>query len=94
VLHRALAQAVRWEWIWLNPASSASPPRLEPAEVRPPTPQHVAALLESVRSSAPDLYVDLRLAVCTGARRISCWRCAGRRREIIRRALRRYLDVA
>jgi integrase len=23
VLHRALAQAVRWDWIWLNPASNA-----------------------------------------------------------------------
>jgi len=29
VLHRALAQAVRWEWIWLNPATDASPPRSE-----------------------------------------------------------------
>jgi integrase len=38
VLHRALAQAVRWEWIWLNPASQASPPRVAPAEIRPPTP--------------------------------------------------------
>jgi integrase len=47
----------------------ASTPRLEPAELRPPTPQQVAALLESVRSSAPDLYMYLRLAVCTGARR-------------------------
>jgi hypothetical protein len=28
VLHRALAQAVRWEWTWLNPASNASPPRV------------------------------------------------------------------
>ena len=27
VLHRALAQAVRWEWTWVNPATDASPPR-------------------------------------------------------------------
>jgi integrase len=27
VLHRALTQAVRWEWIWLNPAALASPLR-------------------------------------------------------------------
>jgi hypothetical protein len=33
VLHRALTQAMRWEWVWLNPASSASPPRISPAEV-------------------------------------------------------------
>src|SRR6266542_36692 len=28
VLHRALAQAVRWEWIWSNPATNAMPPRV------------------------------------------------------------------
>ena len=33
VLHRALAQAVRWDWIWLNPASNATPPRVAPAEI-------------------------------------------------------------
>ena len=27
VLHRALAQAVRWDWIWINPATTATPPR-------------------------------------------------------------------
>ena len=31
VLHRALAQALRWGWLWVNPASSASPPSCEPA---------------------------------------------------------------
>ena len=36
VLHRALAQAMRWEWIWSNPAASASPPRTDPVEMRPP----------------------------------------------------------
>lgn len=25
VLHRAFAQAVRWEWVWFNPVSNASP---------------------------------------------------------------------
>jgi hypothetical protein len=37
VLHRALAQAVRWVWIWLNPASHASRDRVNAAD-RPPTP--------------------------------------------------------
>src|SRR6266545_3307226 len=69
VLHRALAQAVRWEWIWLNPASTANPPRVPPAEVRPPSPDQVAALLDTVRSRTPSLYTYLRLAVSTGARR-------------------------
>ncbi|MGH9011243.1 MAG: tyrosine-type recombinase/integrase [Acidimicrobiia bacterium] len=69
VLHRALAQAVRWEWIWVNPVSSASPPRVPPAEVHPPDPAQVADLLASVRERSPALFVFLRLAVCTGARR-------------------------
>jgi integrase len=69
VLHRALAQAVRWEWIWMNPASSASPPRVPPAEVHPPDPAQVAELLAFVRERSPALFVFLRLAVSTGARR-------------------------
>lgn len=35
VLHRALEQAKRWEWIWSNPAASATPPKNEPVEMRP-----------------------------------------------------------
>ena len=69
VLHRALAQAVRWDWIWVNPASVASPPRVPPPEVCPPSPEQVAVLLESVRERTPALYVYLQLAVSTGARR-------------------------
>lgn len=69
VLHRALAQAVRWEWIWINPASSASPPRVPPPEVHPPDPAQVAELLGFVEERSPALFVFLRLAVSTGARR-------------------------
>jgi integrase len=69
VLHRALAQAVRWEWIWINPAGHATPPRVEPAEIRPPSPEQVTTLLASVRAADPALFTYLRLAVCTGARR-------------------------
>ncbi|MHB8465169.1 MAG: tyrosine-type recombinase/integrase, partial [Acidimicrobiales bacterium] len=69
VLHRALAQAVRWEWVWLNPASTASPPRIVPVEIRPPTPAQVAALLAAVRQHSPEQFAFLLLAVCSGARR-------------------------
>lgn len=69
VLHRALAQAVRWEWLWTNPANPASPPRADPAEIRPPTPAQVSVLLGSVRDRDPALFTYLRLAVSTGARR-------------------------
>jgi hypothetical protein len=30
VLHRAFAQAVRWDWVLVNPASAATPPRVPP----------------------------------------------------------------
>jgi integrase len=69
VLHRALAQAVRWDWIWLNPASGATPPRVPPPDVRPPTPGQVAVLLEWAKREDPPLFCYLRLAVSTGARR-------------------------
>jgi integrase len=69
VLHRALAQAVRWDWIWLNAASNATPPRVAPANIRPPSPQQVAVLLEWARQEDPPLFCFLRLAVSTGARR-------------------------
>ncbi len=69
VLHRALAQAVRWEWIWLNPAANASPPRVPPAEIRPPSPDQVARLLDAVRQKDPALFCFLRLAASTGGRR-------------------------
>ena len=38
VLHRALTQAVRWEWIWFNPAANSIHLGVTPAEIRPPTP--------------------------------------------------------
>src|SRR5918994_5925774 len=69
VFHRALAQAVRWDWIWLNPASGATPPRVAPPEVHPPTPGQVVVLLEWSRREDPPLFCYLRLAVSTGARR-------------------------
>lgn len=69
VLHRALAQAMRWEWIWVNPAASASPPRLEPKEMRPPSPVEVARLLAHVLVIDPLFHLFLVLAAMTGARR-------------------------
>jgi integrase len=69
VFHRALAQAVRWDWGWLNPASNATPPRVPPSEIRPPSPGEVVALLEWTKREAPPLHCYLRLAALTGARR-------------------------
>jgi integrase len=69
VLHRALTQAVRWEWVWLNPARTASPPRVPPAEVQPPSPDQVHRLLAHVEDRDPDFATYLWLAASTGARR-------------------------
>jgi len=68
VLHRALVQALRWDWIWINPAAAASPPRVRRAELRPPTPAEVNVLLRVV-VDRPLLWCLLRLAATTGARR-------------------------
>lgn len=69
VLHAALAQAQRWEWIWINPAAYASPPRAVPNEIRPPSPADVALLIAKATASDPSLGTYLRLAASTGARR-------------------------
>lgn len=69
VLHRALAQALRWDWVWINPATNAKPPKYRPAEIRPPSPEQVADLLRAVERRDPAFATFLRLAATTGARR-------------------------
>lgn len=69
VLHRALAQALRWEWIWHNPASTATPPPSQPLEMRPPNPSELALLLDHVADTNPLFHLFLVLAATTGARR-------------------------
>ncbi len=53
----------------VNPVSDASSPRAQPAEIRPPSPGQVAALLEWARCQKPALFCYLRLAASIGARR-------------------------
>jgi integrase len=69
VLHRAMAQALRWDWVWINPATNAKPPKYRPAEIRPPSPEQVAELLHAVERDDPAFATFLRLAATTGARR-------------------------
>jgi integrase len=69
VLHRALAQAHRWGWIWLNPASTASPPRVEPSEIVPPNQDELARLLAEAERVSSALHLFLLLAATTGQRR-------------------------
>ena len=69
IVRRALDQAARWGWIPANPAALASPPRLGPADIRPPTPEEVSRLLQVAYEADPDFAVLLWLAATTGARR-------------------------
>jgi integrase len=69
VVHAALAQAVRWKWLRVNPASAASPPRVERSEIEPPSPADVARLLKLLADYDPDLHAYVRLAATSGARR-------------------------
>jgi integrase len=69
ILRRALGQGVMWGWIGINPAIAASPPRVLTAEIKPPSPTQVAALLARAQSTAPELACYLMLSAGTGARR-------------------------
>jgi integrase len=69
ILRRALGQAARWGWIPANPAALASPPRPGPTDIRPPGPEELSQLLETVYAADPDFAVLLWLAATTGARR-------------------------
>ncbi|GAA4547271.1 tyrosine-type recombinase/integrase [Pseudonocardia xishanensis] len=68
-LSGALARAVRWRWIAVNPLGQAEPPRGSVAEPDPPTAAQAAKILES--AFAADLWwaCFLWLAMVTGARR-------------------------
>jgi integrase len=69
ILRRALDQAARWGWLTANPAALASPPRLGPADVHPPSPEEVSQIVEAAYEVDPDFAVLLWLAATTGARR-------------------------
>ena len=69
VVHAALAQAVRWDWIWSNPAANATRIDVGPRCHVVPEPAVVAKVLESLRRTDPMLMMFVRLAATTGARR-------------------------
>ena len=60
VLRRALTQAVRWEWVWTNPAEHACPPVARRREIFSPPPAAVARLLAATHD--PRLLIGSGLA--------------------------------
>lgn len=69
VVRAALEQAVRWDWISINPAARASPGYSEASEVHPPAADAVLALLDRAERDDHPFAVFLVLAAVTGARR-------------------------
>ena len=69
VLHRAVAQAVRWEWLARNPVSAATRPPVPRTTITPPDAQEVRAVMVAAERQDPVLACWLQVAVATGARR-------------------------
>jgi integrase len=66
VLHKALAQAVRWLMVPRNVTEAVQAPRPNPEEIRPLNKEQVGALLEA--ASGDPLEALYRLAISTGMR--------------------------
>jgi integrase len=69
VLRAALQQAVRWEWIGVNPASNAPIKRPERIQRSAMTDADVRAVLEAASEVNEWCHLAMRLAAETGARR-------------------------
>jgi len=69
ILRRALSQGVKWGWLPRNPAALASPPKVVQQDVRPPSPEEVAKLINAAWARDPDFGTLLWVALTTGARR-------------------------
>ncbi len=67
VLHKALAQAVKWQLLARNPVDAVEPPRAERKEMRALDEDETARLLGLLEGNR--LYAPVLLAVTTGLRR-------------------------
>ena len=86
VLRSAFAQAQRWGWVWDNPAQHAHRIVVAHAELHPPTPAELSALLAHVAAADPMFHAFVLLAATSGARRAQL---LGLRWENVRRDTRR-----
>ena len=69
VMSSAFSQAMRWGWVWDNPAFRAHRIVVPTNEMRPPTPAELKSLLEFVVPRDRQLELFLTLAAVTGGRR-------------------------
>ena len=69
ILSAALAQAVKWQWIPVNPARLATLPDAQHADPDAPTPEQVRALIAECSSESEVLGMFVLVAAVTGCRR-------------------------
>ena len=69
VLRSAFAQAVRWGWVWDNPAERAHRIVATPRELEPPSPAELSELFAAIVGRDQQLHMFVVLAAVTGARR-------------------------
>jgi integrase len=69
VLHRAVAQAVRWGWLVRNPVSNATRPPVARVTITPPGVDDIRAALAASRKADVELWCWLSVAIASGARR-------------------------
>lgn len=69
ILSGALASAVRWGWIAINPAATARKPALPAAKPKPPTVEEAARLVNEAWARDADWGTFVWTAITTGARR-------------------------
>ncbi|MGH9276900.1 MAG: tyrosine-type recombinase/integrase [Acidimicrobiales bacterium] len=69
IVHRALAQGVKWGWLSVNPAASATPPRVPVPDINLPAPEDLARLFALATETDVELADFILLAAATGARR-------------------------
>lgn len=69
VLHRALAQGVKWGWLAVNPAAAATAPRVLVADINPPAPHDLARVFALATEWDVEFADYIVLAAATGARR-------------------------
>lgn len=69
VFRSAFGQAVKWSMVPVNPAASASPPKLRRHEINPPSIADVRRMLNLADDDDPEYGALLRVLTATGARR-------------------------
>ena len=69
VVSSALGQARKWRWVHENVAELASLPKVPKPDIRPPSIEHLGALVAAISARSPDLGSLTLFAFLTGCRR-------------------------